>query len=114
MCEAGCRKDGKELTGERFPQLDEVDLAKVPAGLHLVKDSGVYLMSNGTPRLLAPGKKDSSQVVYAQGHSPADEWIGGDDFCDFLSLDTFEDIIAKGGKMIVITVTERTVTIRYS
>ena len=40
-------------------------------GLFLVKDEGVYLMSNGKPAL--PGEKVANKVVYANGYEPLTE-----------------------------------------
>ncbi|MCP1674379.1 hypothetical protein J2T57_001481 [Natronocella acetinitrilica] len=88
----------------RFPKADDIDLGRVPAGLHLVGDSGVYLMSNGEPRqLVAPGSKESL-CAYAVGIDPEafdfDGWwerkrevFGGDDGVEFLPLDNLEALL---------------------
>ena len=75
-------------------------------GLFLVKDEGVYLMSNGKPAL--PGENAANKVVYAKGYEPltekrrdgSDAWgeryekiraaVGGDDFAEFLPADSFK------------------------
>ncbi len=69
-----------------------------PPGLILVKDRGIYLMSNGLPRQLDPkhsGPSEMSLVVYADGFDPdglSDQWdhvrscIGGDDFADHIAI----------------------------
>jgi hypothetical protein len=79
------------------------DKTKSPA-LTLVKDDGIYLMSNGLPRdLLATQPHsdlgtDHSFVVYAKGYAPSDfaegemyekcrAAVGGDDFCERVPLD---------------------------
>lgn len=81
-----------------------VDLKKVPAGLWLVKDSGIYLMSNGNPGLKDGDKPN--KIVYAKGYNPEvdeDVWercraaVGGDDFAEFLPVD-WVDISEKEGK----------------
>ncbi|GAA1884155.1 DUF3085 domain-containing protein [Asanoa iriomotensis] len=60
--------------------------------LWFVGDDGLYLMSNGLPGQPHPDGGDRLHVVYADGyrtamskHAIADE-IGGDDFCEPLSL----------------------------
>jgi len=85
------------------PQLDGT---KIPAGLWLVKDDGIYLMSNGAPLQLAPNSRPDALralVAYAKGYEPdaPDSWqkcrdaVGGDDFCEPLPLDWFTN--AKPG-----------------
>jgi hypothetical protein len=63
----------------------------IPAGLWLVKDDGIYLMSNGTGAL-AP--------IYAKGFDPerkagvwsgASDTVGGDDFEEFLDARMFPE-----------------------
>lgn len=67
----------------------------------LVKDEGIYLMSNGKPHLPNPEKLERSFVVYAEGYDPnirdrGDVWddardaVGGDDFAEFLPIEWFE------------------------
>ncbi len=65
--------------------------ADVPAGLWLVKDDGIYLMSNGT---------EPHAPVYASGFDPernlgvwssASEAVGGDDFEEFLDARMFPE-----------------------
>jgi hypothetical protein len=78
--------------GGIWPTEDDVDPAKVPAGLWLVGDQGIYLMSNApfeqTKADLAD--KDLKHVCYAQQCDPTqkgvDDWydvkrvaFGGDD-----------------------------------
>ena len=78
---------------------EEKDAACKP-GLTLVKDDGIYLMSNGSPALMDPINRRSPngkhlmevrQVVYAKGYDPRVDpgvWelsrraVGGDDFAD--------------------------------
>jgi len=63
----------------------------VPA-LWFVGDEGLYLMSNGLPHLPHPDNSESSLVAYADGYRTStdkhavDRLIGGDDFCEVLSL----------------------------
>jgi hypothetical protein len=94
---------------------------RTPRGpaLLFVHDQGVYLMSNGEPRLLTEDGK-SNHVVYAEGCNPNigefDDWyltskelVGGDDFVEILPIpdywlsdcDRFEtfDINATGSSI---------------
>ena len=72
--------------------------SRTPKGpaLLFVHDQGVYLMSNGEPRLLTKDGK-SNHVVYAEGCNPNigefDDWygmsrelVGGDDFVEILPI----------------------------
>src|ERR1019366_6563875 len=65
-------------------------------GLWRVGDDGVYLMSNGLPRLLQPDNAEKAIVAYAQEVNPTtmefDDWwgmkrasFGGDDGCEFFA-----------------------------
>ena len=54
------RQDGKDadfanLSADNFPTADDVDPTKIPPGLWLVGDHGIYLMSNGRPPLRPEG-----------------------------------------------------------
>ena len=75
----------------------------------LVKDEGIYLMSNGTPRDIRDGGSDQlgarSFVAYADGYNPAGadpgelhmrcrEAVGGDDFSEPIELEGFERALA--------------------
>jgi hypothetical protein len=89
--------------GEILPECgiagaDQIDQGKVPAGLVLVHDEGVYLMSNGLPEL-----PQGQNVVYAAGLGPRDDdspfcsIVGGDDFGECLPAEMCE-LLAQGGK----------------
>jgi hypothetical protein len=69
---------------------------KTRPGLVVVKDDGIYLMSNGKPRLMQ--SKGHNVVVYADGFDPTtcdpgSVWdaacsaAGGDDFAEQIALD---------------------------
>ena len=72
-----------------------------PAGLWLVKDEGVYLMSNSYPNRAGP--------IYADGYGPA-ERVGGDDFVEFLSPELFGDKLTESD-VVGITLKENTIDI---
>ena len=94
--------------------------------LWIVKDAGVYLMSNGHPHLHDPAKPDepdSSLVAYADGHDPrkgntwdADcEECGGDDFgeelCDAAEV---KRAIDEGRRFLKVAITPRQFKVTYS
>ncbi|WP_455233589.1 DUF3085 domain-containing protein [Geopseudomonas aromaticivorans] len=93
---------------------EHLDLSKIPAGLWLVKDQGIYLISNGSPRLQAEGS-DSSVVVHAKGYNPEcdEDWydaarsaVGGDDFVEFIPLEWIEHAEKAGKTALEIVMTE--------
>lgn len=87
------------LSSTEFDMGYENDKMPVPA-LLFVHDQGVYLMSNGIPRLQAAdasGPNVTNQVAYAAGCDPNvgefDDWygmsrelVGGDDFAEVLII----------------------------
>jgi hypothetical protein len=88
------------------------------AGLWWVKDSGTYIMSNGTSETRPP-------VVYAKGlgedadRDLVDAVCGGDDFVEFISYAELESItqIAKGRKgylVITPTASQMSITVEMS
>ena len=72
--------------------------------LWLVKDSGAYLMTATTERLTKP-KSPRAVVVYADGMTPDDGHIGGDDFAVNVPLEWFTDAIKQKHTVFVITIT---------
>lgn len=92
-------------------------------GLLFVKDSGIYLMSNGKPGLPRDDGKPGFKVVYAEGYEPAKtieeqggDWdiqydkirsaVGGDDFAEFLPASTFARLQPEGLVKIRLTTTQ--------
>lgn len=92
-------------------------------GLLFVKDSGIYLMSNGKPGLSTGDGKPGNKTVYATGYEPAKmiekqggDWdaqydkivdaAGGDDFVEFLPASTFERLQSDGMVKIRLTATQ--------
>lgn len=91
---------------------EDLDYSKIPAGLWIVGDQGVYLMSNGNPHFHNPNNPEnpkSSFVVYAKECDPHklpfDEWyenkraaFGGDDGSEFISAETIEEWFMRNPK----------------
>jgi hypothetical protein len=94
----------------------------------LVKDEGIYLMSNGQPRDMLDGRPDAlgaqSFVAYAKGYDPrlvtdpgmlheqCRAAVGGDDFSEPLELAGFEEAIADPKTVgIALRVTRRDISI---
>ncbi|QAY80172.1 DUF3085 domain-containing protein [Sphingosinicella sp. BN140058] len=114
MCDPDNLKPG--VTPAGFPGEDDIDLAKIPRGLWLVKDNGIYLMSPGNPPLLddafIAANPDSTRHLCAYAvETPADgedsylaarRIAGGDDFCEKLEIGLFQQVIADGAKELMI------------
>lgn len=73
--------------------------------LHLVKDEGIYLMSNGFPGFGVKGERNQ-KVVYADGFDPAKNdhvWeksraaVGGDDFVLDFGHETWMRVFQSDG-----------------
>ena len=87
---------------DRMPTHDDIDATRIPAGLMLVGDQGVYLMSNGTPCLPDPDGAPNL-VAYAKEADPRDassDWydikrasFGGDDGAEFLSAEVIRQAL---------------------
>ena len=99
-----CRHDGNDVdvavaAKGRWPTADDVDPAKLPVGLWLVGDQGVYLMSPGRPALCEEGAS-GNLVARSEETDPRfapDRWydnkvtaFGGDDGVVFLSAEFIE------------------------
>lgn len=101
---------------EHFPTYGQQQEGEViPAGLWLVHDEGVYLMSNGKPSLPRGDNNNSSKVVYAEYCHPqededyydnAREEVGGDDFAEYLPLDVIETGLQNNGRFLDIQLEE--------
>ncbi len=94
-------------------------------GLILVKDDGVYVMSNGEPGL--PGKDDVNQVAYARGYEalPATgtmeqrmaqydkirDAAGGDDFAEFIPARSLTALGPRGILEIELTPDKMTIAV---
>lgn len=98
-------RGGKVIEKDGWPDRDNIDIDKIPAGLLLVKDQGVYLLSNGSPLLLVEGT-GGYVVAYAREADPTsggefDDWweaaqaiMGGDDWAETLPITMFEPVLA--------------------
>lgn len=63
------RNDGKNFTDEgKFPEIDDIDLEKIPPALILTVSNGVYFSSSGIPRDMDEDRR--LRVVYAEGINP--------------------------------------------
>jgi hypothetical protein len=81
-------------------------------GFWLVSDGGVYMMSNGAPRLLAgdPQRPERNEVVYALGGRPEEVgYTGGDDFAEFIPIEWYEYARDLGNKHLHVLVTAKQV-----
>ncbi len=75
---------------------DANEAAQGPA-LHFVKDSGIYIMSNGRP-----AQEEKGRVVYAKGYDPTQgdvygkcvDAVGGDDFVEIVDPDFCKQMFA--------------------
>lgn len=83
LLEGRFRRDGRDvelegLDAQDFPTADDVDPTKIPPGLWLVGDEGIYLMSNGRPALLVDPDGTRHLVAYAGEATPSalafDDW----------------------------------------
>ncbi|MBS1063615.1 DUF3085 domain-containing protein [Gluconobacter wancherniae] len=73
---------------------EDVDPTKIPAGLWLVGDHGIYMMSNGLPLLPSDDGQKPNLCAYAReadpeqnagkAHDVKRQAFGGDDGCEFL------------------------------
>lgn len=110
----------KEING--WPDRGNIDDALIPAALHLVKDQGVYLMSNGIPILPRGNGKPGSEVAYAREASPTvmefDDWyenaariMGGDDSVTTLPVEMFGEELRKAAPVIRLKVTSRAIAL---
>lgn len=107
ILDPGILRDGATLSPDQhgFPKTEQIDFAKVPAHLQLVKDSGVYLMSSGRPHL--PGKDTHNHVVYAKGYGPDADYetvsrVSGDDFVESIDLAFAHKALLSGATSLVV------------
>lgn len=96
----------KERVIGRMPTHEDIDETRIPAGLMLVGDRGVYLMSNGKPCLPDPDGAPNL-VAYAKEADPrgsSSDWydvklasFGGDDGAEFLSAEVIRQALEATG-----------------
>ena len=106
FCRDGKDADLNSISASNFPTADDVDPTKIPAGLWLVGDHGIYLMSNGRPPLRPEAGESLNIVAHAPEADPRinpEGWweakraaFGGDDGVVFLELPFVEGLIARG------------------
>tara|TARA_R110002020_G_scaffold79165_7_gene198687 strand:- start:1450 stop:1788 length:339 start_codon:yes stop_codon:yes gene_type:complete len=83
------------LKGERFYPYSPSEVT-TEEGIWLVKDEGVYVM----PSIQIEGKPP---VVYAEGFGADCEYIGGDDYAEFVSLSAgqIERLLVKNASLLI-------------
>ena len=91
----------KDASG--FPDSRNIDPSLIPASLWLVKDEGVYLMSNaaftdgmGEAVLAYAAECNPATLDFETWYSNARDIMGGDDCAESLPLAWFEQVIASG------------------
>jgi len=95
----------------------DVDPAKLPRSLWLVKDSGCYIMSSGKPGLTAgdPAKPERQLAVHSAGgwddQDQLEDEIGGDDFVETIPLDFVQAGLAQGHTRLIVGITETAVSL---
>lgn len=109
---------------DRLTDEERAALPDVGPGLFLVKDEGIYLMSNGEPadmiKVPAPngsGETDGCRVAYAKDFDPTerdrmDVWndahaVSGDDFSEAIGDDVWRKLLTAETDEIVIRLTAR-------
>lgn len=114
-------KDGAQPSNG-YVRAEDVDTSKIEPSVILVKDDGAYLMSNGSPGLLAEAQSGRHQVTYAKHCNPKtdpDCWetarrlVGGDDFAEPLPIRMFQEMLnAKpSAETIVVNVLKTKITV---
>ncbi|MEN8196752.1 MAG: DUF3085 domain-containing protein [Pseudomonadota bacterium] len=115
MYDPAFRKDGKAPPEGEWPSAEDVDPAKLPPGLHLIKDQGIYLTANAADLPLGEDSR-RPDVVYADGFDPDavdfDDWwdrardvMGGDDQVIFVTEEQAAHTLATArGPQIIIEV----------
>lgn len=113
------RVDGKDfdMNGNGFPSSDDIDGTKIPAGIWLVGDQGVYVMSNHK----ASEGEGLPKVEYAVGINPDvdEQWydlkramFGGDDGCEFIDAATVRKALSsEGATHLAVKLTSKSITI---
>ena len=117
-CDAEYWRD--DLDAARRAELDkdpylatskDIDPTKIPAGLWLVGDQGVYLMSNAP--FDEEAAKNNAHIAFADEVNPEtmefDDWydnkqmiFGADDGVEFLSAEMLEEALSSGAEKLVI------------
>lgn len=115
------KSDAEPVKQGEWPKSDRVDPTKIPAGLMLVGDQGVYLMSNNAQAKKVEGT-DRLPVVYAKGINPdidSDYYekkrriFGGDDGVEFIDAEWLKEGIDNNCKQLVVTLTPKSLKIQF-
>lgn len=111
-------KEGAKPNARGYVESDQVDTGKIPPSVLIVKDDGVYLMSNGTPMLVDPARGTRSVVAYAKGLDPSTGYeviraaVGGDDFAERIQVAAIREAISRapGATTFVVELGEETIS----
>ncbi|AAW59598.1 hypothetical protein GOX2532 (plasmid) [Gluconobacter oxydans 621H] len=101
---------------------EDIDPAKIPAGLWLIGDHGIYMMSNGLPLLPSDDGQKPNLCAYAREADPAQnagrahdvkrQAFGGDDGCEFLEAALVRRALSKvSGDTLRLNITPETLEI---
>mgnify|MGYP001200783634 FL=1 len=112
------RKPGYEAPEWVYQQ--DLDLTKIPAGLWLVGDHGLYMMSNGLPLLACQDSGKPNLCAYAREADPEKNAVeaydvtrqtfGGDDGCEFLEASLVRQALTRAsGDTLRLTITPETI-----
>lgn len=94
-----------------FPDPHHIDASKLEKQLWLVKDQGIYIVANTSPKPF---------IAYAKGCNPATDddfyetslsLIGGDDCCIKIPLDWFEYAVFNNKRVFKIKITKDSISL---
>lgn len=118
LCDARYLKDGEKMPASGFAKVEQIDTAKIPPHLLLVKDQGLYLMSGSKVRLA--GDETANKVVYAKGYGAECDYeklrtaAGGDDFAEAIDIEWLRKAIEQNAKTISITLTRSQIKLGWT
>ncbi len=111
-------KPGAKPNAAGYVESDQIDTSKIAPSILVVKDDGVYLMSNGKPMQVDPAHGTRSVVAYAKGLDPSAGYdviraaVGGDDFAERIQVAAIREAIAsaRGATTFVVELGEETIS----
>lgn len=101
---------------------EHIDETKIPVGLWLVGDQGIYLMTNGPRPRNEDGSLSAQGLAYAEEADPTtmsneDCWeakqalFGGDDGVEFIDEDAVEEALRLSGDKVRIHITPESISL---